>query len=80
MHEEFKRHLSAHGIIAAPRDRMWRTSLMKLTSSWKVNAVAQSLGWGKRLDLLRWRYRKPITEHNFVTAWASDQLRKSCDS
>ena len=48
--------------------------LGRVVTSHKVRRLMQWLGASKRLDRMRWKYRKPLSEHDFLMAWAVNAL------
>jgi hypothetical protein len=72
---DFREHLFRHGIV--PERYNTRFSSLKgvLTNSHKVYELAKRLRCQEPFERARWYSRKPVTEHNFVSAWAMDKLQ-----
>lgn len=69
----FREHLRTSGIMTSGMafDRLLGSTLR----SHKVAALLDRLPPSRGMTMLRWRHRNPLSEHNFVTAWAANTLR-----
>ena len=73
----FQQYINKQGVDVVHANSISLRVVNRIAKSHKINKVASILGLQKKLELLKWRHRKPISEHNYVTAWAANTLRNS---
>ncbi len=75
--QAFRDYVAEHAVGFKSGDHRLLNFVRRGVTSQKIRTVATSLGMGEVGDTLRLRYKKPQTEHNHVTAWASAALMSS---
>lgn len=73
--QEFRSYLQDENITSNSQRSSGLPIAARLINSHKLFKTASWLGFGKTFQLYKWRHQKPISDHNFLTAWAANALR-----